>query len=103
MKFCGTTFLRFSKNDSVLARVSGGYPLPNCQRKVKEFKKKRDQKQIKEVLTDCYHKAKMEDENLMYPIIAALKADATMQEIAGAMRMAYDYPYDPYDVMESPI
>jgi len=35
MKFCGTTLLRFSKNDSVLARVSVRYHLPNCQRKAK--------------------------------------------------------------------
>jgi len=36
VKFCGTTLLRFSKSDSVLTRVSGGYPLSNCQRKVKD-------------------------------------------------------------------
>ena len=71
--------------------------------KIKEFKKKRNQNQVKKVLTDCYQKAKIEDENLIYPIIAALKADATMGEIAGVMRMAYDYPYDPFDVMDSPI
>jgi len=37
IQFCGTTLLRFSKNDPVLTRVSGGYPLPNCQRKVIDF------------------------------------------------------------------
>lgn len=36
-KFCGTTLLRFSKNDPVLTRVSEGYPLSNCQRKVERF------------------------------------------------------------------
>ncbi|MBW1788845.1 MAG: hypothetical protein JRK53_19870 [Deltaproteobacteria bacterium] len=71
--------------------------------KIKQFKKKRDQNQIKKVLTDCYLKAKTKDENLIYPIIEALKADATIGEIAGVMRMAYDYPYDPFDIMESPI
>jgi len=34
MTFCGTTLLRFSKNDPVLTRVSGSYPFSNCQRKV---------------------------------------------------------------------
>jgi len=71
--------------------------------KIKQFKKRRDQNQVKKVLTDCYQKAKMKDENLIFPIMAALKADATMGEIAGVMRIAYDYPYDPFDVMESPI
>jgi len=37
IKFCGTTFMGFPKNDPVLTRVSGGYPLSNCQRKVKFF------------------------------------------------------------------
>jgi hypothetical protein len=36
MRSCGTTLLRFSKNDSVLALVSEGCPLPNCQRKARE-------------------------------------------------------------------
>jgi len=37
LNFCGTTLLRFSKNDPVLTRVSEGYPLSNCQRKVKHL------------------------------------------------------------------
>jgi hypothetical protein len=36
--FCGTTYLKFSKNDPVLTRLSEGYPPPNCQRKVKVFR-----------------------------------------------------------------
>jgi len=35
IRFCGTTLQRFSKNDPVLTRVPGAYPLYNCQRKVK--------------------------------------------------------------------
>jgi len=41
MTFCGTTLLRFLKNDPVLTRVLGGYPLSNCQRKVKARPKPR--------------------------------------------------------------
>jgi len=36
IRFCGTTLQRFSKNDPVLTRVPGAYPLYNCQRKVLE-------------------------------------------------------------------
>ena len=48
-----------------------------------------------------YDTAKVESENLMYPIIAATESGATMGEIAGVMRMAYGFPYDPHGLIES--
>ena len=39
----------------------------------------------------------------MYPIIKATEGGATMGEIAGVMRMAYGFDYDPYGMVKSPI
>ena len=41
-------------------------------------------------------------ENLMHPIMKAFLAGATMGEIGGMMRLAYDWPYDPYGLIETP-
>ena len=71
--------------------------------KIKAFRKNRDQDQIKAVLQECYEIAKVEDENLMYPIIKAMEKGATMGEIAGMMRTAYDFPYDPHGLVEPTI
>jgi methylmalonyl-CoA mutase N-terminal domain/subunit len=68
--------------------------------RVKEFKKNRDPEKIRSVLQQCYQDAKTKGENLTYPIIHALEADATIGEISGALRMAYNYPYDPHDMVE---
>ncbi len=56
---------------------------------------------VKETLQECYNKSKTEGENLMFPLIEAFEAGATMGEITGTMRMAYDYPYDPFGQIES--
>jgi methylmalonyl-CoA mutase N-terminal domain/subunit len=70
--------------------------------RIKEFKRKRDGKRIERVLRNVYDKAQTEDENLIYPIIAAMESEASVGEIAGVLRMAYGFPYDPHGLMESP-
>jgi len=67
---------------------------------IKKYKNKRDPQKIKIVLQQCYQSAKAEGENLTYPIIKALEAGATIGEISGVMRMAYNYPYDPHGMLE---
>ena len=68
--------------------------------KIKAYKKNRDQDKIKAVLRDCLQKTKTEGENLTYTVMKAFKAGATIGEITGVMRMAYDWPYDPHGMME---
>ena len=70
--------------------------------RIKEFKSKRHQKGIERVLRNVYDKAQTEDENLIYPIIDAMESEASVGEIAGVLRMAYGFPYDPHSLMESP-
>lgn len=93
------------KEDTLLKDVAEGKIEPCWERieKIKDFKKRRDQKRIIDALGGIYEKAKVESENLMYPIIRATKSGATMGEIAGMMRMAYGSPYDPHGKIESPI
>lgn len=69
---------------------------------IKEFKRKRDRNRIDRVLRNVYDKAEAENENLIYPIIAAMESEASVGEIAGVLRMAYGFPYDPHGLMESP-
>jgi len=68
--------------------------------KIREFKEKRDQEQIKEVLNQVHEKTRSEGENVMFPILKATETGATMGEIAGMMRLAYGFPYDPHGVIE---
>ena len=68
--------------------------------KIIEDKRRRDPEKIKSVLQACRQVAGNESENLMFPIMDAFKAGATIGEISGAMRMAYNYPYDPHGMVE---
>ena len=47
--------------------------------------------------------ARDEDKNLMGATIEAFEAGATMGEIGGATRIAYNCPHDPHGLIESPI
>jgi len=52
------------------------------------------------MLKTVNEKAGDPEENLIYVIVDALSAGCTVGEIAGMMRMAYDYPYDPHGLVE---
>jgi methylmalonyl-CoA mutase N-terminal domain/subunit len=71
--------------------------------KVKRFRLERDQGAVDDSLRRVLERAKEPQPNLMYPIMEALEADATMGEIAGILRVAYDHPYDPFHALQSPI
>jgi methylmalonyl-CoA mutase N-terminal domain/subunit len=68
--------------------------------RIKEFKKGRDSEKIKSALQQCYQDAKTKDQNLVYPIMNAFEAGATIGEISGSLRKAYSYPYDPHGMVE---
>ena len=91
--------------DTLLKDVAEGKIEPCWDRieKIKDFKRNRDQEQVKNGLRAVYEKAKTDTANLMYPIIKATESDATMGEITGIMRMAYGFPYDSHGAIEPPI
>ena len=68
--------------------------------KIKAFKENRDHKKLTSVLEQLLEKTKNGTENLAQITIEALEADATIGEMTGVMRMAYDHPYDPFGLME---
>ncbi len=93
------------EEDTLLREVAEEKIEPYRERidEIRAYKEKRNQKAVRETLQNVYQKARETDVNLMYPIIEATEAGATMGEIAGVMRLAYDYPYDPFGMIESPI
>lgn len=68
--------------------------------KVRRHKKERNQDEIESVLRQVYHQVRSEGVNVMYPIIDALETGATVGEIAGIMRLAYGFPYDPHNMID---
>ena len=71
--------------------------------KVKRFRAERDQGAVDDALRLVLDCVKESETNLMYPMMDALEANATMGEIAGILRVACDHPYDPFHAVESPI
>ena len=88
--------------DTLLKEVSESKiePFSDHIQSIVAYKKNRDQDHVKSALKVCRKKAEDSRENLAYPIMDALKAGATLGEISGVMRMAYDYPYDPHNMVE---
>jgi methylmalonyl-CoA mutase N-terminal domain/subunit len=90
------------EEDTLLRDVAESKFEPCWQRidQIKAYKRNRDMGRVKAALQECLEKTKTPCENLMTPLINAFEAGATMGEITGVMRMACDWPYDPFDMME---
>ena len=93
------------EEDTLLKEIVEGKIEPWWERidQVKEYKTKRDPGQIKDALSAVLETARDEEQNLMGATMEAFEAGATTGEIGGAMRMAYNCPYDPHGLIESPI
>ncbi|UCD79232.1 MAG: acyl-CoA mutase large subunit family protein [Desulfobacterales bacterium] len=91
--------------DTLLKEISEGKiePCRGRAEKIRQYKRSRDSNQINAVLQGLYQRSKSENENIMPAIITATAAGATMGEIAGVLRQAYDYPYDPHGLIEPPL
>jgi methylmalonyl-CoA mutase N-terminal domain/subunit len=76
-----------------------------CRERVEEiraYKLARDPGRTQAAMDELYEKAETEGENLMHPIIRATEMGCTMGEIAGTLRRAYGFPYDPHGLIEPP-
>jgi methylmalonyl-CoA mutase N-terminal domain/subunit len=93
------------EEDTLLKEIVEGKIEPWWDRieKTKAYKRSRDPARIREVLTGVHETAGDENRNLMGVILEAFEAGATMGEIGGVLRMAYDWPYDPHGLVEAPI
>lgn len=71
--------------------------------KIRAYKGKRDRGRLRDALQTLHAQARMEKENLLYPIMEAVKSGATMGEVGGIVRLAYGAPYDPFGMVEPPV
>jgi methylmalonyl-CoA mutase, N-terminal domain len=69
---------------------------------VGRFRESRDRGKVCESLRAVHEVGRASGSNLMVPVLEAMKSGATMGEIAGVLRMAYGFPYDPWDMTEPP-
>lgn len=93
------------EEDTLLKEIVEGKIEPYGSRidEIKGYKKSRDAGKIRGIPKEVHRKARDPSENLVYATIEAFSAGATMGEIAGMMRIAYDDPYDPHGMIESPV
>jgi methylmalonyl-CoA mutase N-terminal domain/subunit len=70
---------------------------------IREFKQIRDNDKTRNALEFLRTEAKKGERHNIIPAIKdALKADATMGEILGVIRLAYGVSYDPLNVIQYP-
>ena len=70
---------------------------------VTRLKRTRDSRPVKQALDNLRRRAEAgERANLMPEVIEAVRAYATVGEIAGAIRQAYGFRYDPFGEVEAP-
>ncbi len=83
------------------------YKVPSKQarlrviRAIRQLREKRDQRRTGDTLKELYQ-ATREGRNVVRPVIEAAKASATIGEVVGTIRMAYNYDYDPLAVISEP-
>lgn len=66
---------------------------------IQAFRAARSQEGVNRVLRTVHTDAKTEAVNLVPSVLSAFQAGATMGEIAGAMRLAYNAGYDPHGAL----
>lgn len=70
---------------------------------IREFRRTRDRGRVREALRNLRERAlEGEKVNLIPPMVEAARADATVAEMIGTVRVAYRQPYDPMGVLEGP-
>lgn len=70
-------------------------------RAIKQLREKRDQQRTRDTLKELYQ-ATRGGRNVVRPVIEAAKANATIGEVVGTIRMAYNYNYDPLAEISGP-
>jgi len=67
-----------------------------------EHKKNRNRSNTARALEKLYEVTAKTDDNIIYPIIEAINAGASLGEITGVVRMAHELPFDPMEMVEYP-
>lgn len=71
--------------------------------RVRDFKERRDEKQVKAALAALKSRAEVsEKENLIEDMIRAAHASATLNEVLGTLRVVMGETYDPFNVLSHP-
>jgi methylmalonyl-CoA mutase, N-terminal domain len=94
-----------AEQDTLLKAVAETKITPCWERidEVTEYKRARDRGRLRAAMEALLATARDRAGNLMPAIIAATEEGVTMGEIAGILRLAYGWPYDPYGALTSPI
>jgi len=93
------------EEDTLLKEVTSSKIEP-CRAQIDaiiDFRATRDAPRVNTSLQNLFGMASEEGPNLMYGICDASRAGATVGEMAGVMRQAYGRPYDPYQMVTSPL
>jgi methylmalonyl-CoA mutase N-terminal domain/subunit len=69
---------------------------------LKDFKKKRDIKNVAQSLQRIIGAGENQNENLFAHVLEAARNEATFGEMIGAIRMGHGAPYDPFEEIEYP-
>jgi len=69
---------------------------------VKELRRTRDNKKVKEALENLRRAIDNREENILPAAYEAVKAYTTSMEIMGTLAMSYGRPYDPWGIWEYP-
>lgn len=96
-----------SKEEEIPLKVQRDRRLESFSReqeeRIRQFKEGRDPERWREALERLGERARRgEGENLVLPVLEALKAGAAMGEILGVIRQAYGLSYDPFNQVEAP-
>jgi methylmalonyl-CoA mutase N-terminal domain/subunit len=89
------------EKDTLLREISEAKILPYRERadQIRKFKANRDLARTKAALAIVRERTKA-GQNLVPAVIEATEARATMGEIAGTIRQAYSFPYDPFNATQ---
>lgn len=92
------------EEDTLLKEIAETKVEPSWERieTIRDHRVNRDGKAVGRALNRLHRAALDREENLLYPIVEATQAGATMGEMAGVMRQGYGQPHDPFNMATPP-
>lgn len=102
----GVNVHQIPEEEDVLLRDVAEQKIEPCRERIEyvaAYRRHRSREAVRESLDALLVRARDRDENLMPGIVAATEAGATMGEMTGVLRMAYDQPPDPFGVVDDPL
>ncbi|WP_027365043.1 acyl-CoA mutase large subunit family protein [Desulfotruncus alcoholivorax] len=103
VKVVGVNIHQLPPEEDMLLKDVAEQKISPCRERIKKimaYKESRDVGKVERALRELYNLSLSRNQNLVPAVLEATEAGATTGEMAGILRLAFGYPYDPHGLIK---